>query len=108
MAIECSLKTRTRGNDFAISTVLVVTKTIDDDDVVRPTQRAERARDVRRFVVREYERCDLVQHLARSLAGVANHVLPEPRRAAVEREAEIVKAWACINFESVLTLKNLM
>ena len=46
-------------------------------------------RDIWRFVVREYEWCDLVQHLA--LACVANHVLPEPGRAAVERKTQIIK-----------------
>ena len=70
---------------------------------------AERARDVRRFVVREYEWCDLVEHSIRGFACVANHVFPEPRRAAVESETEICRTRGLrISFESVLTLKNLM
>src|SRR6185369_9740524 len=89
MTIECSLKDTHMRKRFRYLDCVVVTKTINYNDIFRPTQRAQRARNVWRFVISEYQRCDLVQHLA--IACVANHVLPEPRRAAVEREAEIVK-----------------
>src|SRR5688500_6412220 len=68
---------------------LVVTETIDDDDLAGPTQAFECACDIWRFVVRQYQRSDLVEHLGRGFASVADHVLPEPRRAAIECETEI-------------------
>src|SRR6185295_7322365 len=89
MAIECSLKNTHVWKRVGDLDCVVIAKTVNYNDVLRPAQSGKRARDVWRFVVGEYQGCDLVQHLS---TCVANHILPEPRRAAVKREAEIDKA----------------
>src|SRR5215213_740057 len=91
MGIESSLKHTHARERLRNRDGIIITKTVHEDDVTRPIQRAESARDIGRFVVREYQGCDLVEHLALWFTCVANHVLPEPRRAAVERDAEIVE-----------------
>src|SRR5690242_3530555 len=48
---------------------VVRAEAVDDDDLIGPTQAVECARDVWRFVVREYERSDLVEHLSRGFAS---------------------------------------
>ena len=44
---------------------LVVAETIHDHDVPRPAKLFERAADIRRFVIREYQRRDLIEHYDR-------------------------------------------
>lgn len=41
---------------------LIITEAVHDDDVTRPAKTLERTPDVGRFVIREYQRRNVVQH----------------------------------------------
>src|SRR6185369_6332306 len=80
---------RTRGNDFAISTVLsslkLSTTTMSFAQLSAPSERAM-------FGASLYvSMSGVIWSSILALPCVANHVLPEPGRAAVERKAEIIK-----------------